>query len=250
MGGFFKSMVEGLSGGGHICACCGYRFSDGGAYTSGTVGICSSCAKRLKYTSPPHIFFSGSYTKHIIAPLFYADPLKRVITDMKFSDCSANAALLAQIIYTECGEALKGFDMIIPVPVSDERENERGYNQAELIAEELSRLIGTEYIYNAAIKYKDTTRQSLRVHGRKIEDIDFYFDVSEYVKGLRVLLVDDVHTTGLTMDALAYKAKTAGAEYIAGVAVARKRINTEYNRTSAGIRDRLNAARLKNELKK
>lgn len=96
---------------------------------------------------------------------------------------------------------LKTYDIIIPVPISKKRMQERGYNQSELIAKEIAKNIGIEFNNKILIKIQDNTRQSdLNKEKRKENVIGKYQineDILKYNKN--ILLFDDIITTGNTL---------------------------------------------------
>ncbi|NMB98546.1 MAG: ComF family protein [Clostridiaceae bacterium] len=105
------------------------------------------------------------------------------------------------------------FDMIISVPLHKEREKERGYNQACLVSKELSRIMKLPEISDILIRKKNTSPQSL-LHGEERSDnIKNAFEVADInkVKGKKILLVDDVLTTGSTVNECSRTLKKAGA---------------------------------------
>lgn len=105
-------------------------------------------------------------------------------------------------------------DLIIPIPLHEKKRKQRGFNQAALLGEQLGRYTGL-YVSDRVLKKKLQTKsqKKLDAKGRK-KNLKHAFAVEEDVTGLRILLVDDVFTTGSTMDAAASSLKKAGASEV------------------------------------
>ncbi len=106
-------------------------------------------------------------------------------------------------------------DGIIPIPLSRERLAKRGYNQAELLAEVLSRYVGVPVYADYVVRIKNTVPQKeLNVRQRQNNLKKAFKIVSNDVKLKTIILIDDIYTTGSTMDALSKALKEAGTEQI------------------------------------
>jgi ComF family protein len=130
-------------------------------------------------------------------------------------------ARLAEVIRRENDELAA--DVIVPVPLHPDRLRERGYNQAELIARPLARNLGLPMRSWLLMRTKPRPeKQKLTVHERW-ESVRGAFEarLGSPVDNLSVLLVDDVMTTGATMDACARVLRRAGARRVIALAVAR-----------------------------
>jgi ComF family protein len=115
-------------------------------------------------------------------------------------------------------------DYIIGIPISSGRMKERGYNQTELIAKELGRILSVEYLPNALVKIKETEHQiNLSKIERKNNVKDSFKFADKYdVKGKRVLLVDDIFTTGATVNECSKVLKKANAKKVIVATVLKK----------------------------
>jgi len=119
---------------------------------------------------------------------------------------------------------VKRANLIIPVPLHPDRERERGFNQANLLARELSRLTKLQLNEHAIIRDVHTERHRAGMDSRARRDsVENAFRVRrpQIIAGRRVLLVDDVFTTGATVSACAAVLKEAGAEEVFVLTVAR-----------------------------
>ena len=107
-------------------------------------------------------------------------------------------------------------DLIIPVPLFPSRERARGFNQAELIAARLGRPISTHVLR----RRKNTPSQTGLSRNERKRNLASAFEVRSGVKGT-LIVVDDVYTTGSTMNEIARTLKRAGAERVEVLTVAR-----------------------------
>ncbi len=113
--------------------------------------------------------------------------------------------------------------ILIPIPLDEKRLKRRGFNQAEEIGKELSKFLNIPLLSDCLIKIKKTVPQVELSDEERRENIKGAFDCEkrEKIKGKEILLVDDVYTTGSTMEEAARVLKEAGAKKVIGVAVAR-----------------------------
>jgi competence protein ComFC len=155
----------------------------------------------------------------------YNEALKKAILLLKFEEvtCLGDwfASRLAEVVNREA--ELFRADVVVPVPLHPDRQRERGYNQAELIARPLARKLHLKH--GAYLLMRTRPRPPRLVLSRK-EHWDSVRGAYATRQGLRVdklrvLLVDDVMTTGATLDSCARALKAAGATVVMGLTVAR-----------------------------
>ncbi|MFQ5872912.1 MAG: ComF family protein [Dehalococcoidia bacterium] len=115
-------------------------------------------------------------------------------------------------------------DVLVPVPLHHKRLRERGYNQSELLARNLAKLVGADVVADALSKVKDTLPQArtANVEERRTNVARAFSCKAGSVEGKRALLVDDVTTTGATLEACASELKRAGAASVWALTVARE----------------------------
>ncbi len=119
-------------------------------------------------------------------------------------------------------------DALVPVPLHSKREQSRGYNQAALLARETALQQKLALWYNVIERTRDTPPQvGLDARARR-ENVHDAFEVRKRIAGARVLLIDDVCTTGATMNACAIALKREGAASVWGLALARPRFADEF----------------------
>ena len=188
------------------CSECG-KITKSGQY-------CSNCRQRLK----------TNLKGLIIAAKYDAGPTKEMIHHLKYSGFTELVPLLSEIIYGRIHNNIPARNLVIvPVPLHKKRQSLRGFNQAELIGRELSKKLNLPG--GAALsRIKNTESQvKLARENRKKNLIGaFVCDDREFILGKSVLLIDDVTTTGATLDECAKVLKLAGAREVWGVVVAKR----------------------------
>jgi ComF family protein len=114
-------------------------------------------------------------------------------------------------------------DAVIPVPLDRARQRDRGYNQAELIAKPLARMLGIPFRSYLLLRTRPRPNQLRLTRRERWETVRGAYATHKtaQVDKLRVLLVDDVFTTGATLDACSRALKGAGAAQVVGLTVAR-----------------------------
>lgn len=148
----------------------------------------------------------------------YEDPLKEAIHILKFKGIKRVARPLGQLLrHLELPEA----DVIIPVPVGLHGLRLRGFNHCYYVGKELSGITGVPMDSRLLYKQKETPPQvGLSASARKI-NLRGAFAMKEKLSGERVLLLDDVITTGATMNECAKTLRRAGASEVTAVSLAR-----------------------------
>ena len=154
--------------------------------------ICKECEERLK----PYEINLVQKDKFFIYK--YQDIIRNLLLNYKFNDASYLANSFAYLIKNnkKIYSILKNYDIIIPVPLHKKRMNERGYNQTELIAKKLGIPVET----NCLIKAKNIKPQSTKTAKERQIDIKNVFAIQnvEKIKNKKLLLLDDIYTTGST----------------------------------------------------
>jgi ComF family protein len=113
-------------------------------------------------------------------------------------------------------------DFLVPVPLHRSRYRERGFNQSEVVAEEISKTTGVASLKNVLKRKKNTKDQTNLSPQQREENVRGAFVVTEpeMVSGKRIILVDDVITTGATLSECARMLRQAGAERIVAMTIA------------------------------
>lgn len=181
--------------------------------------LCEKCEKenvQSNFCEYLHLKRSGIIMP-CVSPFLYKDNIRTAVHRMKFRNCPDIAEFFAEKIYEALFEHNKlGFDIITCVPMTKTKENERGYNQAELIARNLSKISGIPF-EETLVKIKENKRQHELSRSERILNVKGVYacEFPEKVKGRRILLIDDVITTGNTVSECAdtlYKSEAAAVE--------------------------------------
>jgi len=147
----------------------------------------------------------------------YRAPLDLLARGLKFRARLALGAAFAQRLAHEAEDTLDPADwpdVVVPVPLSRQRLIERGYNQAWQIARPLARALGTRADATLVRRVVHTAPQSRLDRGTRRRNVERAFVLTRPVRDLHVGVVDDVMTSGATLDALAHTLKTAGARRV------------------------------------
>ena len=154
----------------------------------------------------------------------YSYPWSQLIVDYKFHDHPALvrsfATLLRSTPWVEF--ALEQADVLIPIPLSTQRLQQRGYNQSLLLARQLNR---DKTRADVLLRIKDTPSQHTLKRAQRLTSLNGAFALDPLkvnsIEGARVVLIDDVMTSGASLTTAARVLRTAGAAHITGVVFAR-----------------------------
>lgn len=187
--------------------------------------ICRECEEKLPYTVGDSAMQKFPFIDKCVSPLYYKDKVRASVHRYKFGGCSAYSRRYAALM-SDCVENnldCRSIDVISWIPLSKKRLRQRGYDQARLLAEEIAAKTGLP-CRRLLQKVKNNSAQSLtRDAKQRRENVAgvYALDDGADVSGLRILLVDDVVTTGATMSEAARILRKAGAKSVFGVTLAR-----------------------------
>ena len=217
------------------CVACGAR---------GAV-LCGECRARIQPPIPPRCprcggplpadgarcsLCAAGHAPHaldrLIAASVYEGAARKAILALKFEGQRRAAVPLAALLAAAVREAGERVDVIVPVPLHQSRQRARGYNQAELLARRCARLLGVPCRAETLVRTRATPPQvglSLVDRRRNIAGAFALADPTRTgdLAGRRIALIDDVATTGSTLDAAAGALRAASPAAILGLAVAR-----------------------------
>ncbi len=152
----------------------------------------------------------------------FEDPVREALHRVKYRRDVALAEALTRPIIEYARGLEWPLDMVAPIPLSSERQKERGYNQAALLAKPIALGLGLKYCHNALTRGRDTRSQVGLSLDQRRQNVDGAFHASPtLVAGKAVLVVDDVATSGSTLDACAEALWQAGADNVYGMTLAR-----------------------------
>jgi ComF family protein len=161
----------------------------------------------------------------------YEDPLVRAIVLLKFEEMEPLADWfadrLAEVVRQHASELRA--DVVVPVPLHKVRERERGYNQAEMLSKRVAKRLGIAHQGILLVRKRPRPDKHLLTSHERWEAVRgaFATRAGSQVDNRRVLLVDDVMTTGATLDACAKALRDAGASSVLGLTVARAILNPQ-----------------------
>lgn len=156
----------------------------------------------------------------------YYDLIREKILQYKFKEHIYMYRTFVKIVLNDkkvCG-FLKSYDIIIPVPISKKRKQQRGYNQSELIAKKIAQnMNGIEYYDQVLYKIRETIPQSKLDKKKRAQNLlDAYIvKNSELIKNKKVILLDDIYTTGSTVNECSRVLIGAGAKEIGVLTLAK-----------------------------
>jgi ComF family protein len=195
-----------------ICQCCGRPFVSAIA-AQASQPLCRLC--RTNYYG-----FDSARSFAV-----YDEKLTSAILLLKYDQVTRLgdwfAARLAEVIARS--PDLGRVDLVVPVPLHTDRYRERGYNQAELIARPLAKHLGVKFSPGLLTRTKPRPSQLVLSRSEHWKSVRGAYAIREGVNidKLRILLIDDVLTTGATLDACARVLKNAGAAAVVGLTVGR-----------------------------
>lgn len=192
------------------CRKCGHPFEDAPANKQ---MLCGNC---LKKKSSPFRLSRSAFR--------YDEASKPLVLSFKFQDKTENAVVLAKMMYVAGHDIWEqGVDIIVPIPLHYARLIKRRYNQASLLAKQLEKLSKIKVDYDSVVRHKHTRPQVEFSGHQRVKNVHGVFSVKhpEKLKGKRVLLIDDIMTTGSTLKECAIAMKKAGAKSVDTLTVAR-----------------------------
>jgi len=146
----------------------------------------------------------GKYFDYLFCALKYENLVREKIISYKFNENSYLYKTFAKIIIKnkKIYGFLKSYDIILSVPMHKSKQSVRGYNQSALIAKELSNELDIKFEKNNLIKIKDTKTQSTLTKNQRKDNIKGAFLVKDKlkIKNKKIILVDDIYTTGNTVN--------------------------------------------------
>jgi ComF family protein len=150
--------------------------------------------------------------------------VRRAVHQLKYGQFKALAAPLGQLLAQYLEARPVAADVLVPVPLHSRRLRERGYNQSALLAAEVGKLSGLPVVSDSLVRLRHTKAQVKTADaGERQRNLAGAFGCRDAkLVGKRVLLVDDVCTTGSTLDSCAIALRRTGASSVWGLALARE----------------------------
>lgn len=189
---------------GPVCRHCGRPFQNG--------NLCPEC-------------LGGTFAVHYVrAPFFFEGTIQRAVHALKYRGRRVLARPLGGLLADHLRDLDWPAATIAPVPLHRLREHARGYNQSALLARVVAARLGWPLQEAGLVRQRDTPPQVGLDRSARQENVRGAFRwTAPTPPPLRILLLDDVYTTGATMEACAQALREAGAQDVRGLALARPR---------------------------
>ena len=188
-----QACLDELSKNSHYCQQCGLKTE-----ASGICGVCQQTPPKYDAT---------------IAPYRYEYAIKHLIIELKFYKKLYNADLLGKLLARHINKQQLP-EYLIPVPMHRKRLNKRGFNQAMELCHVLSKELNIPVLSNAVIKKKATEAQANLTAKQRRQNLKDSFAINEVINAQHIAIVDDVMTTGATMNEIAKLLEKAGIKHI------------------------------------
>lgn len=166
---------------------------------------CYDCSRK------PRSFTGG------VSLIDYDDVGKSSMIAFKYKGRQEYGAFYAEELWRTYGDRIRSFrpDVIVPVPIHRSRRAERGYNQAEVLGRELSKRSGIPMVTDLLVRSRKTVAQKKLNAGERQRNLEEALSVKGSTSGIRrVLLVDDIYTTGSTLEACTRVLLRSGVEEV------------------------------------
>lgn len=185
------------------CEKCGKRISDGS-------GLCSDCKQHDR-----------SFVQ-CRSLMDYDERMRDIMADIKYNSKREYLSLLALLTADRLGKWIieKQIDYIIPVPVHESRLRKRGYNQSEILCEDIGLYLGIPVRKDIIVRNKKTAAQKELNAGERLLNLQQAFVVQKRLPyGCTALIVDDIYTTGSTMECCSLSLMRTGAGRVYGISI-------------------------------
>jgi len=195
---------------GPLCPSCGRQFESSEALRHSPDHCCLDCRKQTP-------FFDQA-----VSIGYFEGPLREAIHQFKYRPCRSLGVPLGRWMAENLG-AVRAVDLVIPVPLHSSRLRQRGFNQALLLANQVADSFSLPLCYDNLVRLKRTKPQVELSPEERLQNVKNAFSmlVPDRMIGKSVLIVDDVYTTGATMNECSRILKEAGAVRVSALTIAR-----------------------------
>lgn len=185
--------------------------------------ICNKCKLKLKKLLKLNtIHYKDKYFNSHTYLFKYEGIIRERLLQYKFREKSYLYKFFSEIILNNCN-IINNYDIILSVPIHIKRKIERGYNQSELIANELSKIAGIEFCNNILVKEVNNSPQSTLNKTERMKNVLGIYRVenAQKIQNKSILLLDDIYTTGYTVNECAKVLKQNGADKVSILTLAK-----------------------------
>jgi ComF family protein len=182
------------------CCCCG------SALTKVEFHICLSCDLQLPLVADQKIImhkFAGKlpfYTAFSLYQYRKQNSIQNIFDEIKYRDNQELAIFMGERLGSQIDfSVLADYDGLVPVPLHISRMKYRGYNQSELLAKGVSEVTGLPVLTDLLYRNMATSTQTLKQRFDRWRNVSSVFEANDKVKGMKLILLDDVLTTGATL---------------------------------------------------
>jgi ComF family protein len=193
--------------------------------------VCALCGDPIVTTSVPPGWRCGRCRRGLYEFDFcrsyalYEDTVREVLHRFKYGRRARLGVRLAELLAQAWARynLLEEAQVILPMPLHRRREKERGFNQSRILAKYLSGMVGRQLESRAVVRIRNTPSQTGLSHRQRRLNVEQCFQVRRpaAVRGKACLVIDDVFTTGATLNAMARVLKKAGATKVLALTLAR-----------------------------
>lgn len=171
-------------------------------------GLCNVCSKDISklavYRADEYKLDSNKFFSSHMYVFNYTGLIREKIIEYKFNEKAYLCDFFVNCILKDekISREIKSCDMIIPVPIHKKRKLQRGYNQSELIAKGLAKNTGIKLVLKLLYKKSNTIEQSKLNKSERTKNVKNVYVIikTEEIEGKKVLLFDDIYTTGATVN--------------------------------------------------
>ena len=185
--------------------------------------LCSKCKQKIKNLIKLNtMIYKDKYFNWHTYLFKYEGEIRDKLLKYKFRDYSYLYKFFSEIIINNCN-LKNNYDIIVSVPIHKKRKQTRGYNQSELIAKEIAKKLNIKYTNNVLIKTIDTVPQSTLSQSQRTSNVLRIYKVinSQIIKDKNILLIDDIYTTGSTVNECSKVLKQNGAKLVDVLTIAK-----------------------------
>ena len=189
------------------CDVCGLPITGGTSH----ILICGQCQKQA-----PHF-------DHLSAAFWYQPPINHFITQYKYLNRWENVRTLTELSKQSLKSSSKN-RIVIPVPSHDSRIRQRGFNAVNELVKVLKKGCQFEYQDKLVKRIKNTQSQTGKTKAQRRKNVSNAFEINQFINAEHVLIIDEVVTTGATVNELSRCLKQAGVRKVSVWAMARTRV--------------------------